>query len=411
MRAGLQEHVLSGSNAVSSRRGPRIDDRDSATIAQRTTAPVPILRLAAVACALVFFGIAGTAVAQSSGTTLKITNTTSTPVPVQITLGNSSNPANQYGIQNISQLPASWGRLFPDPSAPTTQAIFILPGNASVSFNSGALSFAGNVAFGPTFTSRGCGTSTSVPNPCYPNSITLGEFALNLGASGSETVDISGVNGTNALIGIKFSGQGTGNRWNNGSFTGADQNVKIISNDSISNWNSPSGVYGWQATNCINVVPPVPNPMASCPAPRLAPASPQLQTNPQCNIQRGQGAPSGGTVEIVFKGYARHSGPQQGCAGAYAISPSSGKVSGSAASITGWGLQQVESITFQGAKATILIQTNDRLAFRTPACNFCNGQQPWFSNVVLNLKNGTSVILPATVAGPNAPAAWTYVNR
>jgi hypothetical protein len=382
------------------------------TRSHTTIASARIARLTAAICALALAGIATTAVAQSTGTTLKVTNGTSTPVPVQITLGNSSNPATQYGIQNINQLPRSWRPLFPDPSAPTTQAIFILAGNSSVSFNSGSLSFAGNIAFGPTFTGRGCGSSSSVPNPCYPNSITLGEFALNLGASGSETVDISGVNGTNALITINFTGQNSGNQWNNGSFTGANPNVTRIANQSISNWNSPSGVYGWQATNCINVVPPVPNPMASCPAPVQAPASAQLQTNAQCNIQRGQGVPTGGTVEIVFNGYAEGSGPQAGCAGGYAMNPNRGKKAGGTAVIlTGWGLSQVQSITFQGAQATILRQTDQRIAFRTPPCNFCNGSQPWYSNVVLTLKNGSSVILPASIAGTSAPAAWTYTGR
>lgn len=390
--------------------------QDVRTASHTTTAPAiaprRITRLAAAACAIALAGIATTAVAQSTGTTLKVTNRTSTPVPVQITLGNTGNPATQYGISNINQLPSSWGPLYPDPSAPTTQAIFILGGNSSVSFNSGSLSFAGNIAFGPTFTGRGCGSSQSAPNPCYPNSITLGEFALNLGPNGSETVDISGVNGTNALIAINFTGQRRGNRWNSGSFTGANPNVTRIANQSIANWNSPPGVYGWQATNCINVVPPVPNPMASCPAPVQAPASAQLQTNAQCNIQRGQGAPTGGTVEIVFNGYAQGSGPQAGCAGAYAMTQYRGRrTGGTPVVMTGWGLSQVQSITFQGAQATITHQSDQRIAFRTPACNFCSGSQPWYSNVVLNLKNGGSVILPASIAGPTAPAAWTYTHR
>ncbi len=398
---------------------------DARTASHTTTAPATApatasaaaaaprrARLAAAACAIALAGIATTAVAQGAGTTLKVTNGTSKPVPVQITLGNSSNPATQYGIQNINQLPSSWGPLYPDPSAPTTQAIFILAGNSSVSFNSGNLSFAGNIAFGPTFTARGCGSSQSVPNPCYPNSITLGEFALNLGSGGSETVDISGVNGTNALITINFTGQRRVNRWNSGSFTGANANVTRIGNQSIANWNSPPGVYGWQATNCINVVPPVPNPMTGCPAPVQAPASAQLQTNAQCNIQRGQGAPSGGTVEIVFNGYAQGSGPQPGCAGAYAMSSYRGRrTGGTPVVMTGWGLSQVQSITFQGAQATITHQSDQRLVFRTPPCNFCTAPQPWYSNVVLNLKNGSSVMLPASIAGATSPAAWTYTHR
>jgi len=370
-------------------------------------------RMATLACALALAGIANTAAAaQAAGTTLKVTNATSRPVPVQITLGSSNNPSTQYGIHSIRQLPANWGPLYPEPSAPTTQAIFILAANTSVSFNSGALSFAGNIAFGPTFTGRGCGSSGSVPNPCYPDSISLGEFALNLGTNGSETVDISGVNGTNALITLKFSGQTTANPWNSGTFSGANPNVMSVSNQSITQWNSPAGVYGWQATNCINVVPPVPNPMANCPAPMHAPASAQLQANAQCNIQRGQGVPSGGTVEVVFNGYANGSGPQPGCAGGYAMTASRGsKKGGTAVVLTGWGLSQVKSITFQGAPARITRKDDNHLLFRTPPCNFCTGTQPWYSNIVLTLANGGTVTLPASIAGLNAPAAWTYTKR
>lgn len=373
----------------------------------QTIASARMARLAGTACAMALVGIATGAAAQNAGTTLKVTNSTSTPVPVQITLGSSSNPATQYGIRNINQLPSSWGPMYPDPSAPATQAIFILPAGRSVSFNSGSLSFAGNIAFGPTFTARSCGSSNSAPNPCYPNSITLGEFALNLGSGGSETVDISGVNGTNAPITINFTGKGT-SPWNSGSFPGANRNVTRIANQSITSWSAPTGVYGWQATNCINVVPPVPNPIASCPAPVQAPGSPQLQTKPQCNIQRGQGVPSGGTVEIVFNGYAKGSGPQAGCAGAYAMTSTSGpKAGGTSVTLTGWGLSQVQSITFQDAKATITKKTDQSVTFRTPECNFCGGSQPWYSNVVLNLNN-RSITLPASIAGPNAAAAWTY---
>jgi hypothetical protein len=63
-----------------------------------------------------------------------------------------------------------------NPTAPTTEALFLLGPGQSVCFNSGTLSFTGNVAFGPAFAGRGCG------------------------AGNQETVDLSGVNGTNALL-------------------------------------------------------------------------------------------------------------------------------------------------------------------------------------------------------------------
>ncbi len=63
-----------------------------------------------------------------------------------------------------------------NPTDPTTEALFLLGPGQSVCFNSGTLSFAGNVDFGPAFAGRGCG------------------------AGNQETVDLSGVNGTNAPI-------------------------------------------------------------------------------------------------------------------------------------------------------------------------------------------------------------------
>ncbi|HTB40219.1 MAG TPA: hypothetical protein VK777_24220 [Reyranella sp.] len=243
---------------------------------------------------------AGSAMAQS-GTTLQITNSTSGSVPVQITLGSS------FGINNISQLPSSWN-VTASPAGSATQGLFTLAGNSSVSFSSGTNSFSGNIAFGPTFNGRGCGNSAA--NACYPNATTLAEFTLNMPG---ETVDISGVNGTNAIIAINLSGQTSGNQWNDGSFKGANTNITKIANQPITSWSPVPGVYGWQGTNCTTVVLPVPNgpPSNLCAAPVSAPSAPQLQPNPQCNIQRS--GPTGGTVQIVFTGWAPNSTPPANC--------------------------------------------------------------------------------------------------
>ena len=243
---------------------------------------------------------AGSAMAQS-GTTLQITNSTSGSVPVQITLGSS------FGINNISQLPSSWN-VTASPAGSATQGLITLAGNSSVSFSSGTNSFSGNIAFGPTFNGRGCGNSAA--NACYPNATTLAEFTLNMPG---ETVDISGVNGTNAIIAINLSGQTSGNQWNDGSFKGANTNITKIANQPITSWSPVPGVYGWQGTNCTTVVLPVPNgpPSNLCAAPVSAPSAPQLQPNPQCNIQRS--GPTGGTVQIVFTGWAPNSTPPANC--------------------------------------------------------------------------------------------------
>jgi len=223
-----------------------------------------------------------------SGTTLQITNSTGTAVPVMVTLGAG------YGINNVSQLP--WGV---KPVGSALQGIFTLNANSSVSFNSGSKSFSGNIAFGPTFTNRGCGSTAS--NACYPNSTTLAEFTLNMPG---ETVDISGVNGTNALMTVNLSGS----PWNDGQ--GGHTNVTKIGNQAITSWSPVSGVYGWQATTCT-AAPNPPNPTNNCPAPKNKPSGPQLQSKAQCNIQRS--GPTGGTVQIVFTGYAANSAPPANC--------------------------------------------------------------------------------------------------
>jgi hypothetical protein len=251
---------------------------------QRDGAPL----VAALLCGMLFFCSTSAVAKASPGTTVTVTNDTPNPVPVMVTLG-----IGHFGITNINQLP--W-HIRPEPANSTTQGIFLLPGKSSVSFNSGSKSFSGNIAFGPTFTARGQGNSG--PNACYPNATNLAEFTLN---QPGETVDISRVNGSNAKIAINFK---NGSPWNDGA--GKNKNVSEVADVApISTWLPSPGVYGWQATNCVNVVPPVPNgpPSNLAPAPVNAPSKPQLQAKAQCNIQRPGNVQSGGTVQIVFKGW------------------------------------------------------------------------------------------------------------
>ena len=333
--------------------------------------------------------------ASGTGTTLKITNATSNPVPVMVTLGSG------YDINNINQLP--WGVIQDPVGIQNLQGIFILAGNSSVSYNSSPSSFSGNVGFGPTAWGRGCGSSQA--GACYPNSVNLAEFTLNY-PSGQETVDISDVNGANASITINFT---SSNQWTDNS--GNNNVTNIPSVLPLSAFAQQSGVYGWQATNCINVVLPVPNgpPSNICAAPVNNPGAPQLQSNKQCNIQRGVGV-SGGTVEVVFSGFTDGpSAPQTGCMAVYTISPASGSMGGgTTVTMTGWGLTQVTGVTFQGAAATISSQSNTQLVVTTPKCNFCNGN-PGYSNVMLNWSNG-SYIVPNNAAGWGASGAYKYTS-
>jgi hypothetical protein len=282
-----------------------------------------------------------------------------------ITLGKGKTPASDYGVNDISQLPSAW-TTYPNPSAPTTEALFILAAGESVCFNSGTLSFGGNVAFGPTFNQRGCGGAAT---DCYPNAATFFEFAINMGAGNEETVDLSGVNGTNALLTANLSAP----IWTNNVTTAS---VTAISNPAITDWTSGlDGVYGWQSTWCTSVNDP-PNPQGTtCPGPNSWPwNAPQNQTQAICNISRSLGA-TGGNVEVVFNGWAADSGPGSACVGGYtAFTPSGSSSGGTQVTMTGYGLDQVATVTFQQVAATIVSQTSTQLVVTTPPYQGCASQ-------------------------------------
>ncbi len=225
------------------------------------------------------------------GTNLRIRNTTGAPVPVLITLGGG------YGINNVSQLPASWN-VAPYPDGTGLKGTCTLGANATISFNSGNRSFSGNIAFGPTFAAMGCGGSQ-----CYPNATNLAEFTLNLRG---ETVDISNVNGTNAFIEFQLEG---GPPWTDNVSPAA---VASFANKDIGQNANIPGVYGWQATTCTGNANP-PNPVSGCPAPNNGPGTAELSSSHSCNVQRAGNANFGGDVTINFNGWTPNSQPPAGC--------------------------------------------------------------------------------------------------
>ena len=329
-------------------------------------------------------------------TQLQVTNGSAQTVPVMITLGKGQTPASDYGVKTISQLPAAW-TTYPDPTAPTTQATFLLPAGQSLCFNSGTLSFAGNVAFGPAFDGRGCGGDATT---CYPDAATFFEFALNLGGSGWETVDLSGVNGTNALITANLSAPA----WTNSVTTSS---VTTISNPAIGAWTPGlNGVYGWQSTNCTSAVNP-PNPLPpppappTCAAPLHAPAATQNQAQAICNIQRAAGA-TGGTVQVVFNGYAPGSAPGSRCVGGFGpFLPVGTYRGGTQVTMTGFGLDKVTAVTIQQVNAPIVgTPTDTQLVVTTPAYAYCSINPN--ASVQFTLADGSSFT-------PTAPAYnYTY---
>lgn len=280
---------------------------------------LPVFIAALFTSGAAFADAAASSVAPASdatqGTSLVVTNDSNATVRVMITLG-----ANN-GISSVSQLPQSWN-VSPGPGSPPSPLLgsfYLKPHQSTAPFNSGSKTFSGNISFGPSWTATGCG-GKMIPNTklksCYPNATSLGEFSLNMGSGGMETVDISGVNGTNAKISMKLTGK---SQWNDGA--GNHPNVTTIANVALPGFKKSSGVYGWAATNCTTSQNPPTNPpnpnMTNCPAPVDAPKShkPQLQKLAQCNVQRATGAQTGGTVTITFHGYTRGSTPPKGCAG------------------------------------------------------------------------------------------------
>jgi hypothetical protein len=119
---------------------------------------------------------------------------------------------------------------------------------------------------------NGCGGSS-----VFPNATSLAEASINFSINGSvgstcpnpDAVDISAVNGINAIIG--FAATGTGWPFTQGKNGGFGMNA-----------NQP-GVFGWAATNCINNAG-YPNPSTNCAAPANAPLAPQ---SGQCTTPGG----------------------------------------------------------------------------------------------------------------------------
>jgi hypothetical protein len=101
---------------------------------------------------------------------------------------------------------------------------------------------------------------------------------------------------------------------------------------------------------------------------------PQTQApgNSICNVQRAVGL-SGGTIEVVFNGYAANSGPGIHCVGGYgSFTPQPGPSAGGAqVTMTGYGFSNVTQVTFQGAVAAIVSQTDNQLVVTTPPFHYC----------------------------------------
>jgi len=205
-----------------------------------------------------------------SQTTLQVSNSTSGPVVVYITLGAESGNTTLADLQSfVTPIPGN-----------DLQGTFCLAGNSTQSYTPPAgTSLIGNLCFG--------GPPINCPAPGFPNAVNLFEFALNLASGGQETVDISCVAGVNASISVALSGGGV---WNAGS---TQPSVASFYNSSIGSNTGLVGVYPVGCDVCTGSHnPPVCTPPVQTETP---------QSQAICNVQR-DASTSGGTVTATYGG-------------------------------------------------------------------------------------------------------------
>ncbi|MDJ0718127.1 MAG: hypothetical protein QNJ54_28530 [Prochloraceae cyanobacterium] len=210
-------------------------------------------------------------------TQLTVKNNSKQDVRVYLTLG----PVPGC-VQQISEIP------FVKEQVNHLQGWFLLPKGNSVSYTPPqGKGFNGNFAFGTP--------PQNCPTKQFPSGVILAEFMINnsfQGPNSQETLDISAVDGVNALL--KFSMTG-GGAWNAGP---TKPNVTEFENKKIGQNAGRVGVYPYACDVCIaSQNPPV------CPNPPIgAPNPPIPQKQAICNVQRNA-SQAGGTILLTFKGF------------------------------------------------------------------------------------------------------------
>jgi hypothetical protein len=211
-------------------------------------------------------------------TTLKITNRSPADVKVYLTLG-----AVSGCVQDVNAI-----QLVTNPENPL-QGWFLLAAGATKAYAPPqGQGISGNFAFGSP--------PLNCPTDEYRNGVNLAEFILNnsfQGASAQETIDISCVAGTNALLAFAMSGGGS---WNAGSSHPA---VSQFANKPLGQNTGLVGVFPCGCDNCTSRANP---PQPSCPASPPPPVYEECQSQPICNVQR-DATSSGGVVEVIIQAF------------------------------------------------------------------------------------------------------------
>jgi hypothetical protein len=219
-----------------------------------------------------------------SFTSLQFSNATGSAVTAWLGLG----PESAGRIENVTLLDVSTNQPVPITGSGLLGS-FTLQANQTVSWNS----FNGGVTAGGSVTFRA--PPQSCPTAGGPCGVTKGEFTVN---NGHESVDVSSVDGINALVAMDLSNGGA-TPWpadpRNGSRVA--QNSGTLTGDKTA-W----GVFPYRCTQCaaIGNAPPTDcNPLGPA---QQSYCKDGTESNPQpvkCQLDR---TGAGGTVKFIFRG-------------------------------------------------------------------------------------------------------------
>ena len=169
-----------------------------------------------------------------SYTSLHFSNATASPVTAWLGLG----PESAGRIENVTLVDVSTNQQVPITGS-GLMGSFTLQANQTVSWNS----FNGGVAAGGSITFRA--PPQSCPVPGGPCGVTKGEFTVN---NGHESVDISSVDGINAIISMDLT-DGGANSWPSDPNGGrVAQNSGTLTGDKTL-W----GVFPYRCTQCAAI--------------------------------------------------------------------------------------------------------------------------------------------------------------
>ncbi len=221
--------------------------------------------------------------AQAAPTSLHFTNATDGPVTAWLTLG-----ANSAGrIENVDLRDVSNGSRVPVAGS-GLQGSFKLNGRQTVSWNAfdGRVA-AGNVSFRAP--------PQSCPTPGGPAGVTLGEFAVN---TGSEAVDVSSVDGINAIIKMDLSNGGA-TPWPSNPQGGGRV---AVNSGALTGDKTAWGVFPYRCTQCAaigNAPPTACNPLGPAKQSYCKDGTESDPKPVRCQLNR---TGAGGVVSFIFSG-------------------------------------------------------------------------------------------------------------